>query len=83
MFVNSEQGLRFEDGELYTSKVYHSWFKEDFGGTDATVLAHLKKFCDGKVAAELEGHSEIAGDYYDWRLNKMEAGSIVGEVADE
>jgi len=82
-FVNSEQGLRIEDGELYTSKVYHSWFKEDFGGTDDLVLAHVKKYCNGTVAAQLEGHTEIAGDYYDWRLNKMEEGSVVGEVADE
>ncbi len=82
-FVNSEQGLRVEDGELYTSKVYHSWFKEDFGGTDEAVLAHVKNYCNGTVAASLEGVTEIAGDYYDWRLNKMEEGSVVGEVADE
>lgn len=82
-FVNSEQGLRFEDGELFTSKVYHSWFKEDFGGSDATVLVHLNEYCNGTVAGQLKGITEIAGDYYDWRLNKMEEGSVVGEIRDE
>lgn len=82
-FVNSEQGLRVENGELFTSKVYHSWFKEDFGGTDTAVLTHVKEYCNGTVAAALEGHTEIAGDYYDWRLNKMEEEAVVGEVADE
>ena len=71
-FINDGQALRFENGKLYTSKIFYSWFKEDFGGTDAAVIQHLSKYCEGELAERLENYSEIAGDYYDWRLNKME-----------
>ncbi|HEX9647841.1 MAG TPA: DUF547 domain-containing protein [Alphaproteobacteria bacterium] len=69
-FINGPEGVRFEDGQMYTSKVYHSWFKEDFGGNDKSVIEHLLKYAEPELAAELKKHSAIAGDYYDWRLNK-------------
>lgn len=69
-YINSEHGLRFEDGLLYTSKIYYSWFQEDFGGTDESVIDHLLRFAESELAEQLRQHSAIAGDFYDWRLNK-------------
>lgn len=69
-FVNCEHGVRFENGKLLTSKIYYSWFKDDFGGTDKTVIEHLLKYADPELAAELKKYSTISGDFYDWRLNQ-------------
>jgi len=68
-----------EGGQLYTSKVYDSWFKEDFGGTDAAVIAHLMEYAEPALAEQLAGMTEIAGDHYDWRLNRMDSDTEVSE----
>lgn len=67
-FVNHPRGARVEDGRLIVSSIY-DWFEEDFGGDDAGVIAHLKSYAKGALAAALEGVSRISGDSYDWRLN--------------
>jgi hypothetical protein len=69
-FINSPQGVRIEDGQLLVSKVYYSWFIDDFGGSDATVIAHLKSYADPELAKALDKFDTISGDFYDWRLNK-------------
>jgi hypothetical protein len=69
-FINCKHGVHFEDGKLFTSKIYDSWFKDDFGGTDAKVIAHLLKYAEPELAAELKKHKTISGDFYDWRLNQ-------------
>jgi hypothetical protein len=69
-YINSEHAVRFEDGLLYTSKVYYSWFQEDFGGTDQSAIDHLIQYAEPELAEKLGKVSAIAGDFYDWRLNK-------------
>ncbi len=78
-YINSPHGLRIEDGQLYTSKVYHSWFKEDFGGTDAAVIAHFMEYAEPELAEQLAGMTKIAGDHYDWRLNRMDSDTAVSQ----
>lgn len=67
-FVNHPRGARIEDGKLRVSSIY-DWFEEDFGGNDAGVIAHLKRYARGALAAGLETVNRVSGDDYDWRLN--------------
>jgi hypothetical protein len=49
------------------SSIYN-WFKEDFGGNDAGVLAHLRSFANPDLQTRLQG-ARIAGHDYDWAIN--------------
>ncbi len=73
MYVNSPHGVRFEDGELYTSKIYDSWFMDDFGGSAESSIAHLMRYAEPELAERLANHDTIVGDFYDWRLNKPDS----------
>ena len=54
-FINHPRGVRVgPDGRLRVSSIY-KWFKEDFGGTDAGVLAHLRKYSGPDLLARTPG----------------------------
>ncbi len=55
-------------GKLTVSKIY-TWYDEDFGGSEAGIVAHLKQYADPDLATALGGISEIYDDVYDWNLN--------------
>lgn len=68
-FVNHPRGVTvLPDGRLRTSSIY-SWFREDFGGSEAGVVAHLRRYAAAPLAARLTERTAIAGDSYDWALN--------------
>jgi hypothetical protein len=68
-YVNHPRGVRFDgDGRLTVSSIY-KWFKEDFGGSDASVIAHLEAYAEPALAARLGSVSKIAAYDYDWTLN--------------
>lgn len=67
-YINHPRGARFKEGGLYVSSIYN-WFQGDFGGSDAGVIAHLKKYAGEKLAARLAKVSKISGDDYNWALN--------------
>ena len=67
-FVNHPRGARVVDGELEVSSIY-SWFRADFGGSDAGVIAHLRRYASADLRAALDGIEEIDDDAYDWSLN--------------
>ncbi len=69
-YVNHPRGASIENGKLYVSSIY-SWFKEDFGGSDAGVIVHLRQYADADLAADLASITEISGDRYDWSLNSL------------
>ena len=74
-FVNCPHGVRFDDdGALHTSRIYRSWFQEDFGGSDESVIAHLMDYAEPALAERLRGRTAIADDFYDWRLNALRTG---------
>lgn len=72
-YVNHPRGAEVKDGKLTTSSIY-DWFKVDFGGSDAGVIAHLRRFATGAHAAALAAVSRIDGDRYDWSLNDAKGG---------
>lgn len=67
-YVNGAYGVRRQDADIWISSIYR-WFREDFGGTEATVLAHLARYAAGDLAAALSRGPRILNDFYDWSLN--------------
>jgi len=69
-FINHPRGAWVgADGRLRVSSIY-KWFKEDFGGTDAGVLAHLRKYAGPDLLARLPARAQSFDDDYDWSLNR-------------
>ncbi len=69
-YVNHPRGARVDNGRLHVSSIY-AWFAADFGGNDAGVIAHLRRYADPPLARALAGITRIAGDDYDWALNDL------------
>ncbi len=67
-YVNDPRGVTIRDGRVTVSRIY-DWFIEDFGGSEQTVLAHLKSYADEKLAADLVRIGRIDDTAYDWQLN--------------
>jgi Protein of unknown function, DUF547 len=63
-YVNHPRGVAIEGGKLVVSSIY-VWYKADFGGTDAAVIAHLKHYASPALAEV----TEISSHHYDWSLN--------------
>jgi len=67
-YVNHPRGARIEKGRLTVSSIY-VWFQADFGGDDAGVIEHLKKYAEPALARQLAGVKRVSHDEYDWALN--------------
>ncbi len=73
-YVRHPRGVAvLADGRLRTSSIYE-WFREDFGGTEAGVVAHLRRHAAPDLAARLGEGTRIAEHAYDWALNDADAG---------
>jgi len=70
-YVNSPRGVSVQDGAVTVSRIY-SWYVDDFGGRDASVLAHLRRYAAPALAQRLRSITRIGGYDYDWRLNDAE-----------
>ena len=70
-FVNHPRGARVVDGELQVSSIY-DWFEADFGGNEAGVIAHLRRYATADLRAALDGIDNIADDSYDWSINSLQ-----------
>ncbi|HEV7266125.1 MAG TPA: DUF547 domain-containing protein [Falsiroseomonas sp.] len=72
-YVNHPRGVAvLPDGRLRVSSIF-AWFREDFGGDERGVLAHLRRHATPALAARLQG-AAIAEDAYDWALNDAPGG---------
>ncbi len=68
-YVNSPRGARIDANGLTVSSIY-VWFQDDFGGTDAAVIAHLRRYADAPLKQRLAGRESIEDHAYDWSLNE-------------
>ena len=68
-YINHPRGVRVSGSKLYLSRIY-SWYREDFGATDAELIRHLATYADAKLKKQLGGIETIAGYDYDWSLNE-------------
>lgn len=66
-FINGH-GVRVEGSRVIVSSIY-AWFTADFGGTEAAVLDHIRRYALPPLQQRLAGLSSIDGGSYDWRLN--------------
>jgi hypothetical protein len=67
-YINHPRGAAVRDGRLAVSSLY-SWYCEDFGDSEAGVLADLRGHAAPPLAALLAGISAIDRYAYDWALN--------------
>jgi hypothetical protein len=68
--VNSDRGVAFRGDQIIVSKIY-DWFIEDFGGSEANVLAHLRRFADAPLLKKLEPITTLDEVQYNWALNDL------------
>ena len=68
-YVNHPRGARVDGGDLIVSSIY-IWFDEDFGSSDAGVIAHLQRYATGALASDLAAATAIDDHAYDWALNE-------------
>ena len=69
-YVNARRGIRIDDGSIIASSIY-SWFQSDFGGDEAGVIAHAKKYANDDLRQELQNSTGISSYDYDWTLNDI------------
>lgn len=67
-FVNSPRGVKFVGGKVHVSKIF-VWFQSDFGGSDASVLDHIRRYANPELKARLANVTRIDDSFYDWSLN--------------
>lgn len=67
-FVNAPRNVEFIGDEMTVSKIY-SWFADDFGGDDQSILNHLKQYADDDLRKKLASIPRILDYTYDWSLN--------------
>lgn len=67
-YINSPRGVVVTPKGLRVSSIY-KWFKEDFGGTKATVLEHIREYADSDLAAAIDNGATIVDYDYDWSVN--------------
>lgn len=68
-YVNSPEGVRFDNSRLTISKIY-AWYVDDFGGSTRSVLNHIRRFAAPSLSARLDAARGDIDDYaFDWSLN--------------
>ena len=69
-YVNHPRGVSVDaNGRVKASQIY-KWYAEDFGSSDANVLAHLRQYAAAPLRTKLEQAKSISGYDYDWSLNE-------------
>jgi Protein of unknown function, DUF547 len=68
-YINHPRGASFKRNRLKVSSIY-SWFQDDFGGSSAGVIRHLRQFAKGDLARQLSEYNGGFDDDYDWDLNQ-------------
>jgi hypothetical protein len=67
-YVNHPRGVTTKDGRVVVSSIY-AWFQTDFGGSEAGVLDHLRRYASPALALKLKGRDAYDDHAYDWSLN--------------
>ncbi|MEM9062248.1 MAG: DUF547 domain-containing protein [Pseudomonadota bacterium] len=67
-YINDPRGVSVADGKIVVSRIF-DWFIEDFGGSEAGVIAHLGRFAEPDLKAKIEQIGGLSSTGYDWSLN--------------
>ena len=71
-YVNSRRGVNVVADDFILLSSIYDWYAEDFGGTEAAVIAHLTTYADDDLATVLGGFAGAVEYNYDWSLNEQE-----------
>ena len=66
-FINSGRAVKSGLLGLRVSKIF-KWYKDDFGGTDQSVISYLRQYASSTTCSQLQ-ETHINGHFYDWSLN--------------
>ena len=69
-YVNHPRGVDFVDADSLVISSIYDWYVEDFGGSQASVLAHLIQYAEAGLAARLRDFAGSVDYEYDWNLNQ-------------
>lgn len=67
-YINHPRGFRAENGKITASKIFN-WYKVDFGGDNAGILKHARKYAKGDLKTALDKATDINEFDYNWDLN--------------
>lgn len=68
-YINHRRAVRVNNGKLRVSSIY-KWYKSDFGGTDRSVIDHIRQYASPALARQLEEIETIDNDdHYNWGIN--------------
>lgn len=70
-YIKHPRGVTIEGGKLKVSSIF-IWFKSDFGGTEKTVIEHLRKYAEPGLSKELTDFRKIDSHDYNWDLNETQ-----------
>ena len=68
-YVNHPRGVRVAGGKVYMSQIF-SWYRRDFGATDADIIRHVSQYANPALRSSLATIKTISGYDYDWSLNE-------------
>ena len=69
-YVNHPRGVDFVDDDFLVISSIYDWYVEDFGGNQASVLAHLIQYAEAGLVARLKDFAGSVDYEYDWNLNQ-------------
>ncbi len=69
-YINHPRGVTVTSSGLTLSRIF-KWYRDDFGGSDASILTHLQSHADEPLASALENRPSIRNYEYDWSLNDL------------
>jgi len=67
-YINHERGVRVADATAEVSQIF-SWYARDFGGDQASLIAHLQQYASPELRERLSKVERITSYDYDWSLN--------------
>lgn len=68
-YVNHPRGASLSGDRLRLSGIYE-WFQRDFGGSEDSVIRHLRMYAKPELAEKLNGFKGKISYEYDWRINE-------------
>ena len=68
-FVNSSRGVDRVDADFMVLSSIYTWYAEDFGDTEASVIEHLLHYAEDDLVAFLTEFDGSVEYDYDWKLN--------------
>lgn len=74
-YINHPRGVSIEQNGLVLSNIF-DWYAEDFGDSEAELIAHLRSYAGAPLRAKLDASPEIADYRYDWALNDVDKSEV-------